>query len=412
MYRRNLESQLRAALADTPVVLLNGARQTGKTTLVKQIAAGRKTVYLTLDDAATLAAATADPEALVQSHDGLLVIDEIQKAPQLLPAIKKAVDVKRKAGRFLLTGSANVLSLPKVSESLAGRMEVLTLWPLSQGELRGRRERFIDVAFTDKPLRIGKHAPLDLGRLIVGGGYPEAVARKVAERRANWFGSYITTILQRDVRDIAHIEGLVDMPRLLSLLAARSSGLMNISEVSRASTLSHTTLRRYLALLELTYLLRLLPAWSTNLSKRLVKSPKVHLVDSGLAAHLALHDRGALSRNDPLFGALLESFVVAELSKQASWSQVRPALYHFRTAAGREVDVVLEGSGGRVVGIEIKASASVSQSDFAGLRALAEEAAGKFVRGVLLYGGDTVLPFGEGLVAAPVSMLWELAGSQ
>ncbi len=412
MYQRHLESQLRAALADTPVVLLNGARQTGKTTLVKQVADGRKATYLTLDDAATLTAATADPTGFVQGHDGLLVVDEVQKAPQLLPAIKKTVDVKRKPGRFLLTGSANVLSLPKVSESLAGRMEVLTLWPLSQGELRGHRERFVDAVFGDKSLRIGKHAQFDLGRLIVGGGYPEAVARKDAERRASWFGSYITTILQRDVRDIAHIEGLVEMPRLLSLLAARSSGLMNISEVSRASTLSHTTLRRYLALLELTYLLRLLPAWSTNLSKRLVKSPKVHLVDSGLAAHLALHDRGALSRNDPLFGALLETFVVAELSKQASWSLVRPSLYHFRSAAGREVDVVLEAGGGRVVGVEVKASASVNENDFAGLRTLAAEAGKKFVRGVLLYGGDTVLPFGDGLIAVPISALWELSGSQ
>jgi len=394
-------------MADTPVVLLNGARQTGKTTLVKEVADGQKATYLTLDDAATLAAATADPHGLVQGHDGLLVIDEMQKAPQLLPAIKKTVDVKRNPGRFLLTGSANVLSLPKVSESLAGRMEVLTLWPLSQGELHNRRERFIDTVFSDKPLRIGKHTSIDLGKLIAAGGYPEAIVRKDTNRRASWYGSYITTILQRDVRDIAHIEGLIDMPRLLSLLAARSSSLMNTAEVSRASALSQTTLRRYLALLELTYLLRLLPAWSTNFSKRLVKSSKVHLADSGLAAHLALHDRGALSRKDPLFGALLETFVVAELSKQASWSQVHPSLYYFRTSAGREVDVVLEASGGRVVGVEVKASASVNEGDFAGLRTLAAEAGKKFVRGVLLYGGDAVLPFGDGLVAAPISALWE-----
>lgn len=407
MYRRNLLSQLRAALADTPVVMINGARQTGKTTLVEQIAREREAMYLTLDDAATLSAATADPAGLLSGQDGLLVIDEVQKAPQLLPAIKRSVDEGRKPGRFLLSGSANVLSLPKISESLAGRMEVLTLWPLSQGELQGHRERFIDMVFAEEPLKIGKHTPADLGRLIVTGGYPEAVAREDASRRASWFGSYVTTILLRDVRDIANIGGLTAMPRLLSLLAARTSGLMNIAELSRASTLSHTTLRRYLALLELTFLLQPLPAWATNLGKRLVKSPKIHLVDAGLAAHLALYNRGALSRNDPLFGALLETFVVAELSKQAGWSPLRPSLYHFRTVAGREVDAVLEAGGGRVVGIEVKASTSVSAGDFAGLRALAAEAGEGFVRGVLLYGGDTLLPFGESMAAVPISALWE-----
>jgi predicted AAA+ superfamily ATPase len=408
MYDRHLEPRLRAALADTPVVLLNGARQTGKTTLVQRIAAGSGAAYLTMDDAATLNAAMTDPAALVRGHTGLLVIDEVQKAPQLLPAIKMAVDARRRPGRFLLTGSANVLALPKVSESLAGRMEVLTLWPLSQGEIYSRHEKFIDALFSDRPLRVETSSRTDFGKLLTVGGYPEAVQRKAGDRRSSWFASYVTTILQRDVRDIANIEGLVQMPRLLSLLAARSSGLLNISELSRASTLPHTTLQRYLALLELTHLLQLLPAWSTNRSKRLVKSPKVHLIDSGLAAHLALHDRGELSRSDPLFGGLLETWVVAELKKLASWSNQQTKLYHFRTAAGREVDVVLEGTAGRVVGVEVKATASINGGDFAGLRALAEEAGKNFVRGVLLYGGDAVLPFGDGFYAVPISSIWGL----
>jgi len=397
---------IRAALADTPVVLLNGARQTGKTTLAKQICESIKGTYVTLDDAAILATALQDPAAFVRAAAGPMVIDEVQKAPALLPAIKKVVDEYRKPGRFLLTGSADVMSLPTVSESLAGRIEILTLWPFSQGELHGVRERFVDHAFSDKPFKIKKFERIDIGRLLLQGGYPEAVSRTQPDRRAAWFASYVTTILQRDVRDLAQIDGLLEMPKLLSLLAARSSTLMNSAELSRASGIAQTTLKRYLALLQLTYLLRPLPPWSTNLSKRLIKTPKVHLVDAGLAAHLAQRGSAPLERGDMLFGNLLETFVVAELSKQSAWSEAKPSLYHFRTAAGREVDIVLEGPANKIVGVEVKASSSINSADFAGLRELADIAKKKFVRGILLYDGDTVLPFGEQFVAVPISGLW------
>ncbi|MBI4682931.1 MAG: ATP-binding protein, partial [Nitrospirae bacterium] len=310
--------------------------------------------YFTLDDATVLAAATADPVGFLRRQDGMTVIDEVQKAPGLFPAIKRQVDRDRKPGRFLLTGSANVLLLPKISESLAGRIEIVTLWPFSQGELAGRQERFIDAVFSaDMPRMIkARPADRDIVKCVLTGEYPEAVARTVPERRQAWFGAYITTILQRDVRDLAHIVGLTDMPRLLSLMAARSGGLLNMSEISRSTGLAHTTLRRYLSLLETTFLVQPLPAWSTNRGKRLVKSPKLHLVDSGMAAQLS----GVMNREHPgdrqFYGHLLETFVVMELRKQMTWNKTRCSLFYFRTSSGQEVDAVLEDIQGRIVGIE------------------------------------------------------------
>ncbi|MGH8676358.1 MAG: ATP-binding protein [Burkholderiales bacterium] len=406
MLRRHIEAALRAALADTPVVALLGARQSGKTTLARKLCDELGGEFVSLDDAATLAGAARDPAAFLRARAEPLVIDEVQGVPDLLRAIKSAVDQDRRPGRFLLTGSANVLTLPRVSESLAGRMEIRTLWPLSQGEIHGRKETFLRTLFAGEPFRV-RARRADLPPIVAAGGYPELVARTAAPRRAAWFASYVTAILQRDVRDLARIEGLVELPRLLQLLAARSAALMNIAELSRAAAIAHSTLKRYLALLELTYLLRPLPAWSSNRGKRLLKSPKIHLVDPGLAAHLAGYDAPALARDRAALGPLLETFVVAELAKQASWSESGVALYHFRSAAGREVDIVVEGPGGRVAGVEVKASSAVSASDFAGLEALAATAGKKFVRGVLLHDGEALVPFGERMVAAPVSALWE-----
>lgn len=408
MLKRWVEPALRKALADTPAVLLNGARQTGKTTLAKQVCQDVDGTYVTLDDATMLATALQDPVTFIRSANGPLVIDEVQKAPALLPAVKKAIDENRRPGRFLLTGSADVMSLPVVSESLAGRIEILTLWPLSQGEIRGTRERFIDLAFSAQGPRLRKLERVDPGALLSSGGFPEAISRSQADRRSAWFASYVTTILQRDIRDLAQIDGLPELTKLLSLLAARSSSLMNMAEVSRASGIAQTTLKRYLALLQLTYLLRPLPPWSNNLGKRLVKSPKTHLLDTGLAAHLARRGAIPLERDDALFGNLLETFVVMELSKQSAWSEAQPALYHLRTTAGREVDVVMEGPGNRLVGVEVKASARVEPKDFAGLNALREASGRKFVRGIVLYDGDAVLPFGDNLFAAPLSALWSI----
>lgn len=408
MIRRNIERALERSLADMPVVLVDGARQTGKTTLVRAVASRRDMRYVSLDDAATLAAATVDPTGFVEGLGERAVLDEVQKAPALFPAIKVVVDRQRRAGRFLLTGSADVLSLPRISESLAGRLEPATLWPFSQGEVEGAEEYFIGAMFArfaPKPPSSGADRRDLLSRALKG-GFPEAYRRSEDRRRA-WFAAYVTTILQRDVRDLADIEGLTALPRLLSLLAARTSSLLNVAELSRSSGIPNTTLQRYLTLLEQTFLMQRIPAWSSNRSKRLIKTPKLALIDSGLVAHLAGITPSRLSYEPTLAGPLLENFVSAELRKQFGWTRMRVELFHFRTHGGREVDLVLEADDGRVVGIEVKASATLARSDFAGLESLREEAGSRFFRGVVLYSGREVLPFGPRLFALPIGSLWE-----
>ena len=384
MYRRLLTQPLTDALADSPVVLVNGARQTGKTTLVHSLKAQRPATYLTLDDIGVLSAARSDPQGFLAGLSGPVVLDEVQHVPGLFPALKAAVDKQRVPGRFLLTGSANVLLLPKLSESLAGRMEVLTLWPLAQAELSGAAGNLVDALFSER-LHVGQDLPAtepaDLVRRLLGGGYPEPLARSSPERRRAWFNSYLTTILQRDVRDIANIEGLTDLPRLLALLASRTGSLLNQADVSRASGLPYTTLLRYLALLEATFLVQMLPPWSSNLGQRLVKAPKVTLCDTGLAASLLGLDGERLAGDGAMRGQLLETFVTMEMRKQAGWSRTQPGLFHWRTASQQEVDLLLEDASGRLVGIEVKAAGTASASDFKGLKALAEATGGRFLRG-------------------------------
>ncbi len=410
MLRRNISDGLRTALSDTPVVLLNGARQTGKTTLARRLAKERSIPFYTLDDVATLSAAAEDPVGFLRGLGHAAVIDEVQKVPALFPAIKAEVDTNRKPGRFLLTGSANVFMLPKLSESLAGRMEIVTLWPLSQGELRRRRERFIDCVFASKLPELSHGKPTDRAydKIMVRGGFPETLQRTSTSRLDAWFRSYVTAIVQKDIRDLASIAALTEMPKLLSLLASRTGELMNVSELSRGVKIPHTTLKRYLGLLETTFLLAPLLPWSANIGKRLTKSPKIHLVDSGLASHLIGITEDRLQRDTVMRGHLLESFVVTELRKQISWSEFRVEIYHFRTVAGREVDVVLEDNQGRVVGVEVKSSATVVRKDFLGLDALSEAVGNKFVRGIVLYSGNTVVPFGERMTAIPISSLWRM----
>ncbi|MHB1463721.1 MAG: ATP-binding protein [Thermoleophilia bacterium] len=409
MIRRNIESTLLAALADTRVVLLNGARQTGKSTLALQLIEKTDATYVNLDDAATLVAAASDPRGLIQGMTNRIVIDEIQRAPELFPEIKMEVDANPTPGRFLLTESANTLLLPQLSEFLAGRIEIITLWPFSQGEIEGRRETFVDLLFSEEikaPVAATGIKRLDVWSKVLAGGYPEALKRQNADRRQEWFRSYISTLLQRDVRDLAHIDRMADMPRLLSVLAARTGSLLNTSELARATGTPFSTLRRYLGLLQATFIFQPVQAWSTNLSKRLVKSPKIFLIDSGLTAYLnGLTDPQALVESAQA-GHLLEAFIVMELRKQLGWSKTRCRMFHYRSSSGREVDILLENQRGQVAGIEVKASARVGKKDFAGLDSLAEVAGKQFVRGIVLYMGDTMLPFGNRLQAVPLSALW------
>lgn len=410
MFDRNIAGRVRAALGDTPVVLLHGARQTGKTTLVRSLAdEGRAATYVTFDNAATLAAAEADPEGFVAQFEKPAIIDEVQRLPELALAIKASVDRDRRPGRFLLTGSANVLQVPRLSDSLAGRMEIQSLWPLSQGEIAGVRDDFLATLFAKQSPTSGalrdQDGPALIDRVCVG-GYPEVQARKAEDRRQAWFTSYVNTMLQRDIRDLANVEGLTAFPRLLALLATRAGALMNYAHIARSVQMPQTTLKRYLALLEATFLIKPLAPWSSNLGLRLVKSPKLYLCDTGLLVHLLNTDRERLRSDLSLWGHVVENFVVTELHKQATWSSVRAQLYHFRTSAGKEVDLVLEGPGGRLVGVEIKASATVDKRDFQGLRHLAELVGDRFARGVVLYAGSEALPFGEDLFAVPLRALW------
>lgn len=411
MVPRHISLPLLDALADSPVVLLHGAWQTGKSTLVQHITStDHQARYLTFDDTTILAAATADPAGFLAGLEGPVALDEVQRVPELFVAIKADVDRDRRPGRYLLTGSANVLMVPKLSESLAGRMEILPLWPLSQGEIEGRREPFVEAVFGGGPLRMKKATEegRDLAERVLRGGYPEAYGRATWSRRRAWFNSYVTTILQRDVRDLANIEGLNAMPRLLALLASRIGSLLNHADVSRSLSMPQTTLKRYMALLEATFLVQLLQPWSSNLGKRLVKSPKLYLNDTGLAASLLGQGSAAALRGSQLVGPLVENFVVMELCKQITWSETQPAIYHFRTLTGQEVDVVLEAPSGQVVGIEIKASKSVDSDAFKGLRVLAEQAGERFLRGLVLYEGREVVPFGKNLQALPLSAVWRL----
>ena len=416
MIRRHLTDQLLEALADTPVTLVVGARQTGKSTLVQaaEMAKGRQ--YLTFDDAGLLAAAKGDPQGFVAGLKTPVTLDEVQHVPELFPAIKMAVDRQREPGRFLLTGSANVLLLPKLSESLAGRMEVLTLWPFSQGELERVPEGFVDALFAKEPAwprngAAGMQRSDFFGRALAG-GYPLALSRPAPARRRAWFQSYMTAIVERDVRELANLADLTAVPRLLALVATRAGGLLNFADLSRGLAVPQTTLKRYFALLEKTFLVQLLQPWATNLGQRIIQTPKVYLNDTGLLAHLLALTPKRLELNASLRGALVDKFPLMELPKQAGWSQTQPQFFYWRTASGQEVDLVLEDAAGRLVGVEVKASSTLSGGDVRGLQALAAAAGKRWVRGVVLYTGTEVVPFAGNLHGLPLGLLWAGRGGQ
>jgi predicted AAA+ superfamily ATPase len=405
VYERFIRGRLVEALGDTPVVLLAGPRRAGKTTLARSMSdAGR--AYLTLDDQTTLAAARADPVAFVRGLD-LAIIDEVQRVPELMLAIKKAVDDDYRPGRFLLAGSANVMTLPRVADSLAGRIETIKLLPLSRAEIVGCRPQFLDRLFggnLPRPTDVIVGKPLV--DLILAGGFPEALLRRSGRRRQDWVRSYLTSVLTRDLRDIADVEKLTELPRFVRLLAEHAGELVNYSEIGKGIGVNYKTAQRYVGLLEQIFLVASLPSWHTNAIKRIVKTPKLHFFDSGLlatsrglTAERLSHDRGAL-------GSLLETFVFAEIMKLLTWSDLQLAVYHFRDQDKSEVDLVLERDDGMVAGLEIKASATVTASDFAGIKMLAAACGAKFAYGVVLYDGDTVVPFGPRLAAAPLSCLW------
>jgi uncharacterized protein len=407
---RAITPRLLAALGDTPAVMLVGPRQAGKSTLVQSLAGGPHPArYVTLDDLPTLDAARRDPVGLIEGVDGPLIVDEIQRAPELLLPIKAAIDRDRSPGRFILTGSAQVMLLAKVSESLAGRVEVHTLWPFSQAEIEGVRGGVIELLLggSSGPGPTPASTREDLIGRIVRGGFPEAVARGDDRRREEWLAAYLNAIVQRDLRDLANIERLAEVPAVLASLAARVRAPLNKADVSSSVEIPRTSLDRYLTLLEHVFLVLRVPAYHSNLIKQITKAPKLLLCDSALLTHLLRADRRRLADDSSLLGAVLECFVGMELAKQLSASSVRASLLHMRTATGAEVDFILEQSDGRVAGIEVKASATVRGDDFRHLARMRDRIGDeRFVRGVVLYTGDQRLPFGERLEAWPLATLW------
>lgn len=409
MYPRHILPILLETLQDTPVILLNGARQTGKSTLAQHCLAGRPHRYLTLDDPVVLAAIKHDATGFIDGLEGTIILDEVQRAPEIFLAIKAAVDKQRIAGRFLLTGSANVLLLPNMADSLAGRMEICSLWPLSTAEIASEAHvNRADLLFNGdfRTLTLPPYERPELVQKLLSGGFPEVVNRVSERRKTAWFESYLQAILQRDVRDLAQVEQLTELPHLLKLLATRSASLLNFAELSRASNLPQTTLKRYFALLETLFLVYRLPSWERNPSKRLVKAPKVFLPDTGLLAYLCALSSNRLLVDTSLMGALVETFVFSELIKHIAFSEQRLSLWHYRTQNHIEVDFILEDRMGNITGIEVKASATVEAKDFKGLKHLQDTETTRFQRGIVLYAGRELVSFGSGLWAVPLSVWW------
>jgi predicted AAA+ superfamily ATPase len=396
------------ALADTRVVLIAGPRQAGKTTLARQFS-GSDRPYITLDDVGSLNAARTDPIGFIRGIKRA-VIDEVQRAPELMLAIKESVDRDDEPGRFLLTGSANLATIPAIADSLAGRLAVVPLLPFAQSEIRSTPGRLLDRLFAGEEPYGAEDTVVgdDLMLTVLRGGYPEVLRRTTPSRRTAWLQDYVNLILDRDVRDIASIDQLDRLPRLLDVLAEHAGQMVNHSSFGAALGLSSITAQKYVAILERLYLIRTLVPWSNNRLNRLVKTPKLHFLDTGLLAALREDEANALRDNKTRFGPLLESFVVSELLKLESWSDRRLSFSHYRTKDRDEVDVVIEDRRGRIVGIEVKASATVKSDDFRGLRQLQEAVGERFVRGLVLHDHDRVTPFGEKLQAAPLSLLWTM----
>jgi hypothetical protein len=404
LFPRRAQRGVSAALADTRVVVINGARQTGKSTLARIVAAtfpGSEFRYL--DEAPVRAAAQADPSLFVR-HDGLLVIDEVQRVPDLFLAIKHDVDVDSRPGRFLL-------GLQEIPDLLPGRTETIELSPLSQGEIDRSPDGFVEAVLrhgTDVRVPSSELRRDDYVERAVRGGYPEAVRRTDPGRRARFLESYITDLISRDVRQLSEIERPADMRRLVNLVAASTASLAVPATIASRLQLPASTVKRYLHLLELLFITRQIPAWSTNLTTRAVATPKLVLTDSGLAAYLTgMSLRRARQPTAPV-GPLIETFVLGELTRQISLTEQPVRLYHYRDRDQYEVDAVLESASGEIIACEVKAAETVRSEDFRGIQRLARRLGDQFVAGIVLYAGGQPLPFGDRLRAWPISALWTL----
>ncbi len=408
LYPRYLQPRIMEALADSPVVLIHGPRQCGKTTLARQIGDLKGFPYLSFDDDVQRAAAKADPVGYVADLPERVILDEVQRVPELFTSLKAQIDARRKPGRFILTGSANVLLVPKLADSLAGRMAILRLHPLAQAEIAGGKADFLSALFGSvfKAGSSGRRLGRMMAERVAAGGYPAALTRATARRRTAWYRDYADTLIQRDIRDLARISEFDALPRLMMMAAGQTACLVNVSELAAPFQVSRQTIRDYVTLLSRIFLLEELPAWHNNRLSRLIKTPKMHVGDTGLACSLLGLDGEMLWKDRALFGRILETFIFQELRRQASWHEETVYFSHFRDKDKVEVDIILECTG-RLAGVEVKAAATVTGDDFKGLRKLQNAAQKNFAAGVVLYDGEAVVPFGKNLYAVPISHLWE-----
>lgn len=405
IFRRLLEPRILEAMADTPVVLIAGPRQSGKTTLATHMDR-EKTTYINLDNELTLLAAREDPVGFIRTID-CAIIDEIQRAPQLLLAIKMAVDQDRQPGRFLLTGSANLMTLPTVADSLAGRMETLTLLPLSQSEIHGETTNWVDAVFEGhfpqlRTVLVGS----DLITAVTKGGYPEPLTRSTHHRRMAWVSQYIDALIQRDIKDIAEISHLSLLPSFLEMLGHVSGNLCNYSKLGSQIGLDSKTTQRYVDIFEQMYLVKRLEVWSKNRLSRIVKMPKIYFLDSGLLAALIDFFPKTFFDDRHRFGNLLETFVYGELRKHIAVAQGTYRLYYYRDHDQNEVDFIIEERGGTIIAVEVKASATIQKFDLRGIERLKSLAGPTCRKGIILYDGVETLPLGNDIWAVPFSTLW------
>jgi len=403
VYKRNIQNRLEQAVTRSPIVFIKGPRQSGKTTLMQSLQGYH---FVTLDDFYFLDLALADPMRFIQQLPKPVIIDEVQRAPNLFLAIKYDVDRNRVAGRYVLTGSADPLLIAKVGDSLAGRVEFLTLYPFSQGELQGVFDSFVDRVWTDESLLKFSCEKVDTFTLyerMITGGYP-TIQHLDKDGRLYWFRDYVSTILQKDIIDLSKIEYIHNIPRLLALSAGRVGSLVNMSELSRESGLNNVTLQRYIALLETLFMIIMQQAWSTNLTKRFIKAPKTYLVDTGLLCWLRSITLENIESHEK--GHILENFVVNELIRQMSWNKSIVSMYHFRSVTNEEVDIILERVDGKIVGIEVKSSSYISLKDLKGLQYLQESVPHLWHQGIILYGGQESIVVAPGIIAVPISILW------
>jgi len=407
-FSRHSRMPILEALGDTRVVYVMGARQVGKSTLTEDIAKNEyPAAALSLDNQAVRDAASNDPVGFVAGLSRPVLLDEIQRAgPDLLLAIKAAVDADQSPGQFLLTGSANVLTNRKVQDALTGRIEIITLWPLSQSEIEATSGNIVDSLFGAAPPQIhdapiGREAFVDR---IAAGGYPEALKRSGA-RRASWFENYLRTTLDRDLRDISDAQKLGQIPRLLKLLAGRAANLLNSSEIGKRLQLEHKTVRSYTTLLETVFLVKTLPAWRPSIGARESTTRKIYVVDSGLLAHLLGADPKRLAGDARITGMVLENFVAMEVLKHLELATTAAGLFHYRTG-NDEVDIILEDRSGAIACIEVKAAATLRERDWRPMAKIRDARSEDFRAGFLVHPGSQTVPLGDRLWAVPISALW------